>query len=218
MSGSGSSGTNYVAQLLQRNRIAVTHDTYLGRDGIVTNACDGTEVWVYAFGRGERRDYVLLKMPVTEFERVVHLVRDPLKTIGSVHAKWQRFGRVWRHVTETVPGIQSTDVTLATAARYWLVWNERLHDIATSRVRFEDLLADRAVLGEAIGRPLRRGLDESVLVQSSGVASYPTWDELAGLDSGLTTEIAALARLYGYDSEIPLPHQPGPVADLPLHD
>lgn len=202
MTGCGSSGSNYVAQLLQRNGVQVTHDAYLGQQGIVTNACDGTEVWVHAFGRAGRRDYVLMKMPVTEFDRVVHLVRDPLKTIGSVLAKWQKFGQVWRHIAETVPDLHANDVTMASAAKYWLVWNERLHAVSTTRIRLEDVLADRSVLATAVGRRLRHALNPQVPVQSSGATYYPTWAELIALDGALATEIADLARSYGYAPDL----------------
>lgn len=216
MTGCGSSGSTYVARLLQRNRIAVTHDASLGQDGIVTNACDGKEVWVYAFGRGGHRDYVLMKVPVTEFDHVVHLVRDPLKTIGSVLAKWERFGRVWKHVVDTMPGVADDAVTPAVAARYWLVWNQRIQDIAATRVRFEDVLTDRVALAAALGRPLRRPLDPTIPVQPSGATTYPTWAELSALDQRLASDIAALARSYGYD--VPDLEEHGAMSDRPAYD
>ncbi|KAH8050058.1 hypothetical protein JL722_11590 [Aureococcus anophagefferens] len=95
VTGAGSSGTLYVAKLLRRSGLGFSHDDWdrcpcPGRDGAVS--------WVHAFSA---RTVAAAGGPRTcpgpswswgrdkdlRFDAVVHLVRDPLKTIASARAR-----------------------------------------------------------------------------------------------------------------------------------
>lgn len=200
VTGCGASGTTYVWKLLRHNGVAVTHDACLGRDGIVTNACNGEYVSVLVWHKNGAGYYTLLMMPVQEFTYVIHLVRHPLKTIGSAYQKWLNSGRIWPHVArELFPGESPAEVTKRAACQYWLSWNEKIEPVATARLRVEDLSDDPSVLFERIGRRYRWPYQPGRKVASSGSQWYPTWEELASIDEDLCRRIQQKALFYGYD-------------------
>lgn len=203
VTGCGSSGTGWVARLLERNGLKVTHDFGLGHDGIVTNACDGRHVWVLTGGRPRNQSDVLM-VPVTEFSQVIHVVRHPLHTIGSIYAKWQRYRGVWPQVRATIDELSDGSVTKQGAALYWLRWNQLTEPCAMATFRFEQLLEDPSDLFALIGRPHRKTPDPSERVLPSGATWYPSWAELHSIDPSLTAQIRQLAERYGYVEE-PIP-------------
>lgn len=196
VTGCGGSGTGWVTQLLERNELRVTHDFGLGRDGIVTNACDGRKVWLLAGDPRHLSD--MLIVPVADFSQVVHLVRHPLLTIGSVHAKWHRYGSVWPHVRAVVSELSDGKVTQWGAALYWLRWNQLTESCAMATFRFEQLLEDPSDLFALVGRRYKKTPDRNQRVLPSDTTWYPSWSELRSIDSGLTMQIRELAERYGY--------------------
>lgn len=202
VTGCGGSGTTYVTSLLRYNGVAVTHDTHLGRDGLVTNACDGREVWIYAWNRHGIRAYVLLKVPVQEFKHVVHLVRHPLKAIGSVYQKWQDYGQMWPHVKSAMfTDDHVGQVSLHHVCKYWLVWNQNIERIAHARFRVEDLAVSPVHLFDAVQRPYRRTYAPKQEVGASGTKWYPTWRDIESADPETCRRIRQLAASYGYLNE-----------------
>lgn len=198
VTGCGCSGTTYVAHLLRANGVAVTHDFQLGRRGIVTNACNGKEVWVYAYERHGIKDYVLMKVPVQEFRTIVRVVRHPLKVIGSALQKWKNWGHIWPHVQAGTAGLDLSDpFSLRNGCHYWLTWNEQLEPLTDKVMRFEDVLADPRLVFSTLGlrnRPFR--VKEKV--GDSKTSWYPSWDEIAAIDPALMTRMKAKALAYGY--------------------
>ena len=199
VTGCGCSGTTYVAHLLRSNGVAVTHDFLLGRRGIVTNACDGKEVWIYAYTRHGIKNYVLMKLPVAEFKTVVKVVRHPLKVIGSVLQKWKDWGQIWPHVQAGMTGLDLSDpYSLRNGCNYWLTWNQQTDRITDKVMRFEDVLKDPGIVFSTMG--LRKGFIKfKGKVGESKTSWYPTWDEIAALDRDLYDRMKAQARAYGYE-------------------
>jgi hypothetical protein len=199
VTGCGGSGTTYLSQLLTLNGVRVTHDFGLGRDGIVTNACDGHQVWIYSRDDEDPKGFDSLNLSVQDFTHIVHVVRDPLQTIGSVFAKWQKYGSIWPHVREGLTELREAECTPRAAALYWLRWNELIEGCSTATHRFEDLLRSPQDLFDSIGRRFTRPLDSSVRVLASGATWYPTWQELRHIDERVSGEVRQLAARYGYE-------------------
>jgi len=95
VTGCGSSGTTYIAEVLNTNGLHVTHDNLLGKDGIVTNAIVHDQIWVYNYGYDGIREYVQQKIPITQFNKIIHITRHPLDVIPSILQKWANWGKVW---------------------------------------------------------------------------------------------------------------------------
>ena len=200
ITGCGASGTKYVAELLVSNGIGVTHDCGLGKDGIVTNACNGKEVWILWHNRHGVQEYVQAKLPVEEFRQRLQVTRHPLKVIGSVTEKWRLHGMIWRHVRENLPGLDDkTEPSLEIASRYWLQWNKALEPIVSDRLRLEDIARDPELLFSAIGKRYWRRHDAvRTEVNTSGTTRYPAWDEIRTLGVPLYDELRDKAASYGY--------------------
>lgn len=202
ITGCGASGTKFVAAALESNGVSVTHDCGLGRHGIVTNACDGKDVWILWHGRLGAQEYVQAKIPVTEFQQRLRLVRHPLKVIGSVTEKWRLHGKIWRHVRETLADSLdfSNPFSLTNGCRYWLDWNQRLESVTYDTLRIEDITQKPQILFDRIGRRLWRTHELQLLsgTNTSGTHSYPTWDQIKHLDPRLHDELKIQARALNY--------------------
>lgn len=197
--GCGASGTNWLQLLLYQNGVDATHDCWLGRNGIVANACLGSEVWIYAWNRKGQPHYILMKVNVGEFKKVVHIVRQPLHAIGSVLQKWQSSGYVWPHVRAGLPALDfEREPNLRDAAYYWLHWNRNIETISHARFQIEAISGNPGIFFSEINRPFR-GKVPPLRANASGVKSYPTWQEIAAKDPSLAEELRALSITYGYD-------------------
>lgn len=201
ITGCGASGTKYVTNALESNGLSVTHDCGLGRHGIVTNACDGKDVWILWHERHGIKEYVQAKIPLTEFKLRLRLVRHPLKVIGSVAEKWRLHGMIWRHVRETLTDLDLSDpFSLKNCCRYWLDWNRRLDPVTHGTLRIEDITLRPNILFDRIGRRLWRTheLHNADKTNSSGTVSYPTWGEIKKVEVALHDELREKARSLGY--------------------
>lgn len=201
ISGCGASGTTFAAEILVSNGMRVTHDWGLGRDGVVTNACNGKEVWLYWPGRHGDPEYVQAKIPVHEFNTRLMLVRHPLKVVGSVLEKWRRGGFVWRHVRENLPELDTDNpFSLRNGCLYWLLWNERLESVTSDVLRVEDITRDPRLLFDKLDRSYWRSHEVRTRngVNTSGSTRYPTWDEIAAMDPEIHARMREMAARYGY--------------------
>jgi len=197
ITGCGSSGTTYIAQVLNNNGLHVTHDNLLGADGIVTNAVVHDEVWVYSHGFEGIKEYVQEKIPITEFNKIIHITRHPLDVISSVLQKWTTWGKVWLHIEEGLLGNSSTP-SLYNAMKYWLMWNHMLEMYTTTRIKAEDIFQDNTtILNQFDLKLVEPQLDEKIA--SSNTEVKFTWEDLEKHNKILTNQIKQLAIKYGYD-------------------
>lgn len=200
ITGCGSSGTTFLGELMNYNGIPITHDYFLGQYGLVSNACVNGDVWVYDYDRQGNKDFVMMKLPVEGFRKVIHVVRHPLKVIGSVQMKWDTWGHVWPHVTAGMDTFDhSQPNSLLNASRYWLEWNEKVEPLAHKRFIFEELAKDPKPLFDYCGQPMKRLMPRDKKSGQSYVKKYPEWDEIAAVDADLAERIKAKARDYGYE-------------------
>lgn len=179
ITGCGRSGTLYMAKALRLAGFAVGHEE-LGPAGAVSSqwAVD-TEHYPYYHQQGPR--------PV--FDIVLHQVREPLATIGSLTTS---LPQSWRFVGEFVP--VTGDVVLDAAA-YWYHWNLLAESQAVFTYRIEALERAwpriMAVLGGDAPYEVVRGLPKNVnardhvAVQWKGLGAY-------------RDKIEGLSRRYGY--------------------
>jgi hypothetical protein len=143
VTGCGRSGTKYISFVLRRLGLDVPHER-LGRDGV--------SGWTLA-GPPAGRPYGPEGM--VRFVHVFHQVRHPLHAIASATT----FGAdSWGYICANTV-CSAAEPILVRAARYWLVWNERVERIATWRYRIEALPEEFA---EFCGR-LGRDVDPSAL-------------------------------------------------------
>lgn len=202
VTGCGASGTVFVAMLLKSNGISVTHDCGLGRHGVVTNACNGEEVWLYWHKRHGIKEYVQAKIPIQEFRQRLLLVRHPLKVIGSVLEKWRLHGEIWRHVRENMDvGLDLNDpYGLRNGCRYWIQWNSKLEPIVQHTLRLEDVTRTPNILFDLLGKRYWRKheIESRTAFNPSGTTRYPTWDEIKALDHRLHDELRDKAAHFGY--------------------
>ena len=162
VTGAGSSGTLYVAKLLRRSGLGFSHDDWdrcpcPGRDGAVS--------WVHAFsprtvaGAGGPRtcpgpSWSWGRDKDLRFDAVVHLVRDPLKTIASRARRARGNETRWlKHAGchTRLPGFAyHWDEVVAAAARHVVSWNFFVEAHASRRVRVEDLTADPGAVARGL--------------------------------------------------------------------
>jgi hypothetical protein len=200
ITGCGSSGTTYISRLLQINGLDTSHDSGYGKDAVVTNACNGKEIYVYEYEKFGIRDYVKFKVNLKEFNRVIHLVRNPIETIPSVMAKWRSWGGIWLHVKENLEELDdSKEVSIRNAMAYWIYWNKNIQEVADIRFKFEDLLEDPSPLFQYIGSDYSIKMDNKTKIGSAKKKRKTTFKELLKKDHELAVRLKELAQEYGYD-------------------
>ena len=197
ITGCGSSGTTYISKLLCKNGLDVTHDKLLGKDGIVTNAIVHDKVWVYNYKYMGIREYIQLKIPITEFTKIIHITRHPLDVIPSIMQKWAEWGKVWLHVEEGLLG-KNPSISLSNAMKYWLMWNHMLEMYTTTRIKAEDIFNDNSVILDQFDLKLVNPIHGKI--GSSNTTLKFTWDDLGKHNKILTQQIRQLAIKYGYEN------------------
>ena len=219
MTGSGRSGTKYIAFVCRRLGLDVRHEE-LGRDGIAS--------WTMAV-RTEQSPFGPPSSSCT-FDHVFHQVRQPLAAIQSATtfdpASWEFIA--------AFTGCARDEPVLLRAARYWLTWNEQAEQIADWRNRVEDLrdsfaefcerlgvACDETVLDrvpvdintrlygrrlhiaeelfERLGLDMPRGLRARMRTSGTdGATPVLRYDDLESLDPALCARIRDKALAYGY--------------------
>lgn len=181
------SGTTYLAMLMQAYGLEVGHER-AGRHGISSFALavDGPDgPWGPA-----RRRY--------RFERVIHIVRDPVAAIASFATMGPR---AWQYFNAYIYAPPSLPV-VHRGALAWVGWNRLIeaqpHDV---RLRVEDAATALPALLHSWGWPaVRRGP-----LPPSNTNTRPhgplTWSDIEdALPPDLFAELAAMAARYGYPS------------------
>ncbi len=195
VTGCGSSGTTYIAEVLNTNGLHVTHDNSLGKDGIVTNAVVHDQIWIYNYGYDGIREYVQQKIPITQFNKIIHITRHPLDVIPSVLQKWAEWGKIWLHVEDGLLG-KNPALSLYNAMKYWLMWNQMLEIYTTTRIKAEDIFQDNTIILDQFNIKLTTSINEKLA--SSNTQLKFTWEDLEKQNKILTNQIKQLAIKYGY--------------------
>lgn len=212
--GCGRSGTTYVARCIRETFGAnlVPHER-LGSLGTVS--------WYFVPRRWETHRPPFKKTfagkqhsrgespETTSFQHVAHVVRHPLKVIGSAPGIFTNGD--WRFIAEHVPSIRSIIAPtrkvwrVIAAARYWLEWNKLMNERSPDfRFRVEDIEAAWPKLVSCLGfEP--SGFPSEVSKSTNGNATgrwapiEVSWDLISALDLKTCLEIRDLAKEYGYD-------------------
>jgi len=145
-------------------------------------------------GEGRRSDY--------RFEHVVHLVRDPLKTLGSMMKIMPRKEQEWLDDNGMLD--MGAEPKLLRMMQAWYLINTEVEAIATYRIRLEDVTNrsknDWDKFMREIDWPSKGVPSVPVKNASRGIfkATRLIWHDLHELDPVLADKIAEMARRYGY--------------------
>ena len=187
ITGCGRSGTMYMAKVLQSAGLDVGHET-LGTDGVVSSIWAVADDWYPSYHQQRKRP---------AFDVVLHQVREPLATIGSLTTAQPGS---WRWNARHVPIRVGEDSVLQMAAKYWYWWNLIAGAGAQYRYRIEDLAQEWQPIQQVLG--FQGALDRSL---SRRTNSRPhkrvTWDEVERAVPDLP--IRELAEDYGYTGPFP---------------
>lgn len=171
MIGTGRCGTRYAAELLRSVGCRIGHHALLA---------DGISSWVWALPH--RR--------VCEFSRIVHVVREPLAAIASMHTIRPES---WRIIERHGPAKRSQPLTLR-AMWHWWHWNLLCQAQADATVRIEDL----PLLAEDVFH-VPGPYGDVPPDRNSRPHTNLTWDDLRAADAVLAGAVAELAERYGYE-------------------
>lgn len=206
------SGTLYLANLLQEYGYEVAHEYEPGhdKDGLISSVhiplrrpAGG---WNAETTMEDKPTVSYSLMPTLvetflhpdHFDVLVHIVREPLKTIASSMTGSRRnFAWLMFKYIDYPPG--EFNDTKYWAMWSWLKWNEMLEEKAEWRFKIEDLdniwpeFCDRLDLKQAPIPKLSKRIHSKY---------HPdiTWDELEKIDPDLTGQIKEMGKRYGYET------------------
>jgi hypothetical protein len=185
--GCGRSGTKYTATVLQRLGLDVGHER-LGKDGIVSS--------MWALDVAEYPPYHE-QGPQPEFDVILHQVRNPLDTIGSLTTA---LPSSWAWNAKHLP-LQITWEPVRKAAVYWYYTNKHIERRAEWTYQVESLpwkwhewcerLDINAEYGQVVDIPKNVNSREHQTVQ---------WFDICKATE-LWPEILVMAKRYGYETK-----------------
>lgn len=179
VTGTGRCGTLYAAKYLQAMGLDIQHEK-MGRNG--------TANWWLAV------PWSLSPLPI--FDKVVHIIREPVATISSLTACHVDH-EIWEHVIPNTPVLE-TDPLLLRCMKLWHYWNLICEGLADVSFRIEDwdlhVQAVFSVNGPAPNIPK----DTHTWKQ---FFTPVTWEQCAEMDWELTRLVRKQARRYGYSVE-----------------
>jgi len=133
--------------------------------------------------------------------RVIHQVRDPLKTIST----FQRAGsKSWNYIYKHIPFINWDTPLIVRSMNYWLYWSVMAEGISTARFKVENMSIVLQKFCVAIGRPALFHMANWLLSTPKNVNTRKghykplTWDMLFEADKDLAEQIVKKGRSYGY--------------------
>lgn len=206
VTGNMRSGTTWMTHALRAVDIDCQHEC-MGEDGTVSwffaidakrypfnpnNTPKGRTAHV---GEGRRRDY--------KFEHIVHLVRDPIKVIGSMVAIMPTAEQVWLAENGVISAnIDRKTPKLLRMMQAWYAINRQVEKDCTYRARLEDVVTSEG--WEELMSEFTEDVPLLPLVpvknSSRGIfkAKKITFGQMAEQDYTLAKNIASMARKYGY--------------------
>ena len=183
ITGSGRSGTTYMARALQRCGLDMPHER-LGRDGTVSSLYCFDAPWY----PGKKH-----AVPRPEFDVILHQAREPLASIASIQT-----GRSWDWTCQFLP--VGEDAPLLQRACYnWLVFNEEAERQAVLTYRIEALEKVWPTLQRLIGfnAPYSVIADLPRTINSRKHSDV-TWGEVKEAAPEIYDAIRGAAGRYGY--------------------
>jgi len=127
--GSPRSGTHFITTLLNLFGMRVSHER-MGEDGIVNAA------WL-----AMRKPNDALINPMGrqhyEFDRIIHLVRNPLDTIGSLQCEMTPIWWEWQKFHTNVEITDPSD--LEKVAAFWVCWTDGCQRLADASIKLEHI-------------------------------------------------------------------------------
>lgn len=180
VTGTGRCGTQFVSQYLQKKGLDVRHES-MGQDGVAA--------WELTI---RRPLYVKAPDGLPMFDRVLHLVRHPLKVIASL----QSFKpRSWKYICRNSPCMQK-DPLLLRCMKHYHYWNLMGESLANRTMRVEDFSM------KTVGDFFEFDGPEPEIprnVHSRSESFEPvSWAKLRETDEGLTDLIRRQCARYGY--------------------
>ena len=183
ITGSGRSGTQYIARALCACGLNVGHEAR-GRDGIVSG--------FYAF---KARHYPgKHPNPRPHFDIILHQVRHPLRAIASIQT-----GKSWTWARQFAP-FQPRASLLNRACHVWLAFNEQAERISEWTYQIEALpdvwpeftarLGFNAPYSAIAGIPRNTNARRHAAI---------TWGDVERAAPEIAANITAAARRYGYE-------------------
>lgn len=217
VTGTGRCGTGYIAHVLNSVNVKCSHEgvfaAYHDAQGPVIP--DGLSTDEEIIGRVKKRHQnawwnwqadsswmavPYLERPELEKMTVVHLVRDPKKTIDSM-VRTGGFnpdigGLFWQFQVKHLPALLETDDRKIRAGLFYTKWNERAERKATIRWRVEDDVLDLLDLLEIDHRGKDVFADTSY---NSRIGYGPTDIDLNGMPEPILTDLRQMTERYGYE-------------------
>lgn len=199
--GSGRSGTTFTAKALQTAGIEVTHEK-VGEHGTVSHYFVVDSDWhPMAPWKGwveKEKMHVGERRSDFDFEHIVHIVRDPRKTIPSMTKIFDSV--TWHYYVHNglVPaGIKKP---MLRAMHLWLAHNRlamEQADLTFQLERYQNAWPAMMAMLKC-DEPYPQHLKP--MNKTGGFKKYTplTWDELSGFDAKLARDIKQLARKFGY--------------------
>jgi hypothetical protein len=181
ITGCGRSGTKYTAKVLQKAGLDVQHEKP-GRDGTVSSVWAVEDTWYPGYHAQKR----------PEFDLILHQVREPLATIGSLTTALQGS---WNWNARHIP-IDPKAPSLIKAARYWYYWNLKIEEIAQHRYRVEDMKDEWEFLCMLLGCNCR--LPNVSKKTNSREHIRVNWLRLSQAVPDIYTELRTMSERYGY--------------------
>lgn len=196
------SGTKYTATLLQAAGKNYGHEV-LGEDGTVSwlHISKGGKVsWlpeeIDGFSFGESVDKRAAVEEQSKWEKIIHLVRNPLDVISSAQTlSDEAFEYMFASLKDSPGGERSLRWYMWT----WLKWNESIEKVSEYRFKVEDLSIESEVLYKFLKLT---GSKVPQQFPSKNVNARPhnnyTWLDLEIADKELCEAVKCKAREYGY--------------------
>lgn len=172
ITGTGRCGTQYAAFYLQAIGLDIRHEK-VGRDG--------TSDW--GFPR------------VLDFERAIHIYREPLACISSLNEVSDPDHIFWHGVIDNSP-VQWTDSVLVRSMKHWLYWNRLCEAAADCNLAIENWSPLFVSKYFGIDQP-DPGISKRTHAWDQEFKQL-RWEDLAATNPHLTRLIRNQARRYGY--------------------
>lgn len=171
------SGTRWMSTLLVQHGLDFPHE-FVGKDGIVS--------W----------QHVVPGKYKVKAKKVIHVVRNPLKTIASTayvmddHA----FPFMYKYI-----GYPDATDKLGVSMYTWYYWNKLIEERADVRLKFEDILANPLLLFKEVDF-IPNLVRTEIVQRKENAIEHPSlsWKDLKRRDKAMYNKILEMAAEYGY--------------------